>query len=79
MAENEIGETVLGAALRVHTALGPELLENANEACPIHELRSLGLEVLQQVVFPVEYQGTRIDTGYRVDRAYPVKTDTHHI
>ena len=67
MTENEIGETVLGAAMRVHSALGPGLLENAYEACLAHELAKSGLDVRRQVVLPVEYDGERIDVGYRID------------
>ena len=67
MTENEIGEIVLGAAMKVHSALGPGLLENAYEFCLVHELRKQGFDVQQQMAFPIEYDGDRIDAGYRLD------------
>lgn len=53
--------------MKVHTALGPGLLENAYHACLLHELRGRGLSVLSQVVLPVIYDGVKIDVGYRID------------
>ena len=67
MDENEIGERLLGCALRVHRALGPGLLENAYEACLSHELAKAGLEHRRQLALPIIYDGTRIDLGYRLD------------
>lgn len=57
---------VVDAAMKVHAALGPGLLESAYEACLAHELRSRGLHVATQVPLPVVYAGTRIDVGFRV-------------
>ena len=65
--ENEIGEKVIGAAMRVHTALGPGLLESAYEACLAHELEAVGFSVRQQVVLPIVYEKLRLDAGYRLD------------
>ena len=67
MTENEIGEAVLGAAMKVHSALGPGLLESVYETCLTHELRNQGFDVQRQVALPVEYDGQRIDTGFRLD------------
>ena len=58
---------MVDAAFRVHSALGPGLLESAYAACLAHELRSRGREVRTQVSLPIEYAGIRIDTGYRID------------
>mgnify|MGYP000246037323 CR=1 FL=1 len=67
MELNEISGQVVDAAMRVHSALGPSLLESAYEACLAHELRKRGLHVEQQCVLPVTYDGVRIDVGYRLD------------
>jgi GxxExxY protein len=64
---NEASGAVIYAAMKVHSALGPGLLENAHEACLLHELRSRGVKVESQVTMPVVYGGTRIDVGYRID------------
>jgi GxxExxY protein len=58
---------VVDAAIRVHSALGPGLLESAYEACLAFELRKRGLRVLTQVPLAVVYEGVRIELGYRVD------------
>ena len=58
MNENEIGKIVLGAALKVHTALGPGLLESAYEICLAHEIVKNGLSIKQQVLLPVRYFAT---------------------
>jgi GxxExxY protein len=58
---------VVDAAMKVHSALGPGLLESAYEACLAHELRSGGLRVASQVPLPVLYHGTRIEVGFRAD------------
>ena len=67
MTENEVGERLLGCALKVHRALGPGLLESAYEACLSHELAKAGVEHQRQLVLPIIYDGTRIDPGYRLD------------
>jgi GxxExxY protein len=65
--ENAIGEKVLGCALKVHTALGPGLLEGAYEACLAHEFEKIGLEYQRQLTLPLVYDGEVIETGYRLD------------
>jgi len=64
---NQISGKIIEAAMRVHSALGPGLLESAYEACLLHELRKLGLMVLSQVTLPLHYDGLSIDAGYRID------------
>ena len=53
--------------MRVHTVLGPGLLEGAYEVCFAHELRKRGLRVETQFPLPVTYDGVRVDLGYRLD------------
>jgi GxxExxY protein len=67
LAINDVTGQVVDAALEVHSALGPGLLENAYRACLAYELRKRGLKVLTEVEMPVIYDGIRIDVGYRVD------------
>jgi GxxExxY protein len=64
---NEISGQVVDSAIKVHTALGPGLLESAYEACMAHELRKRRFLVEQQLPLPVQYDGITIDLGYRVD------------
>jgi GxxExxY protein len=58
---------VVDAALRVHSALGPSLLESAYEACLAYELRKRGLHVRTQEPVSITYEDVRIDLAYRVD------------
>lgn len=62
-----ITKQIIGAAIRVHRALGPGLLENTYEACLCHELAKLNLKVQRQVSMPVRYDGIALDCGYRLD------------
>lgn len=64
---NEISAQVIDAAMKVHTALGPGLLDSAYEGCLLHELHKRALKVLSQVVLPVVYDEITIDVGYRFD------------
>jgi|SRR5215831_7601312 len=64
---NQISGEIIDAAMKVHTALGPGLLESAYEGCLKHELTKRGLKVQSQVTLPVIYDGVRIDVGYRID------------
>lgn len=64
---NSLTEAVIGAAMRVHSALGPSLLESAYEACVCHELVKAGFSVQRQLALPVVYDGMKIDAGYRID------------
>jgi len=64
---NQITREILTAAMKVHSVLGPGLLESAYQACLLHELRKQGLRVASQVGLPVIYEGEKIDLGYRID------------
>src|SRR5215212_2522961 len=63
----QIGKAVLNAAFKVHTALGPGLLESVYETCTAYELTQSGLRALTQVALPVTYQGIKMDAGLRPD------------
>jgi GxxExxY protein len=67
VVHQEISGAIIDAAMKVHTALGPGLLESAYEACLAYELRKGGLTVETQVPLPVVYDGIRLDIGYRID------------
>lgn len=64
---NALTERIIGAAMRVHSVLGPGLLESAYEACLAYELRKAGLDVKTQLDLPVIYENIRINLGYRID------------
>ena len=64
---NRITGGIIGAAIEVHRALGPGLLESAYKACLVHELKQQGFEVEQEKSLPVVYKGLTLDCGYRVD------------
>jgi GxxExxY protein len=67
MTENDIGTAILGAAMRIHSALGPGLLESAYETCLLYELEKQGLSGRRQVPIALRYEGLIVDNGYRVD------------
>jgi len=64
---NEITGEIVDAAIKVHSALGPGLLESTYEACLLFELQKRGLETHAQVGLPVVYDGVKLDVGYRLD------------
>ena len=67
MEVNQVSGIVADAAMKVHSALGPGLLESAYETCLIRELRKRGLRVESQVPIAVRYDGETLDVGYRAD------------
>jgi GxxExxY protein len=67
MTENDIGTAILGAAIKIHSTLGPGLLESAYETCLLYELEKEGLAGRRQVPIAIRYEGLAIDNGYRVD------------
>jgi GxxExxY protein len=67
MELNKITEQIFGAAVEVHRALGPGLLESAYEECPCHELRLRGVAFERHRPLPVESKRTKLDCGYRLD------------
>ena len=67
MTEEEVAREIVDAALAVHRALGPGLLESAYEQCLMLELNRRGVAVERQKDVPIVYLGMRIDAGYRID------------
>jgi GxxExxY protein len=64
---NELSGTIVDAAIQVHSALGPGLLESAYETCLAYELQERGLLVRTQVALPVVYKTITMDVAYRID------------
>ena len=64
---NGVTEQIIGAAIEVHRAIGPGLLESAYEECLAHEFGLRGLRFERQVALPVVYKGVKLDCGYRLD------------
>lgn len=64
---NKITEAIIGAAIEVHRALGPGLLESAYVTCLVYELRERGYKVFQEVPLPLIYKEVKLDCGYRLD------------
>lgn len=67
MTENEISRVVLSATIKVHTALGPGLLESAYETALEFELQKRGLRVDRQQAIPLIYEGIHLGDGFRAD------------
>jgi len=67
MTENDISFEIRGAAFKVHTNLGPGLLESVYELALAHELRKMGHDVECQVGLPFVYDDIKLETGYRID------------
>jgi GxxExxY protein len=67
VTEEDIGHAVIGAAMRVHSAVGPGLLESAYETCLVYELEKDRIGVKSQVSIPIRYQELTIENGYRID------------
>jgi len=64
---NALSRVILDAAMTVHTALGPGLLESAYEHCLCYELTKHGVHVVTQLALPIIYDGNKIEAGYRID------------
>lgn len=64
---NEISGAVVDSAMKVHSVLGPGLLESAYEKCLLYELHKRGRQTTAQVPLPVRYDDVIIDVGYRID------------
>lgn len=64
---NEITREIISAGISVHRALGPGLLESAYQRCMYQELLGRGVPFEREVPIPLEYQGIRLDCGYRLD------------
>jgi len=67
MKENDISYDIRGAAFKVHTALGPGLLESVYETALSYELRQKGYDVKNQVGIPLVYADIKMDIGFRLD------------
>ena len=67
MTENEVAKQIVDAAYRVHTSLGPGLLESVYEVVLAYELENRGLRTVRQQAVPIVYQGIRIEMGFRAD------------
>lgn len=67
MELNDVSGEIVRAAIRVHSALGPGLLESAYRACLCHELSKRGLRTAVEVALPLRYDGLAVDVGYRLD------------
>ena len=63
----KVGKAVLDAAFKVHTDLGPGLLESVYEVCTAYVLRESGENVETQVALPVTYHDIHVDAGLRLD------------
>jgi GxxExxY protein len=64
---NQLTGSVIAAAIKVHSVLGPGLLESAYQACLSHELRNRGFKVVTEVPLPLVYEGQKVEIGYRID------------
>lgn len=67
MTENEIGKIIVNCSYKVHSHLGPGLLESAYQECLIYELRKAGLTVQKEKGLPLVYNDIQLDCGYRLD------------
>jgi GxxExxY protein len=67
LSHRELTERIIGAAMKVHSVLGPGLLESAYEECLSLELHLRGLNSERQVSLPVVYEGLKLNCGYRMD------------
>ena len=67
MASPDLTREIIGAAIKVHRALGPGLLESAYEACLAYELQSLGMKIERQKSVPLIYDDVKLDCGFRAD------------
>ena len=67
MSPHEISHAIIRCALKVHSALGPGLLESTYEACLAHELRNAGFNVETELALPVVFDSVKLDIGYRID------------
>jgi GxxExxY protein len=62
-----IAKEIVDSSIKVHKAFGPGLLESAYQRCIIYELRKRGLKTESEINLPLEYDGIRIEAGYRID------------
>ena len=67
LLSSSLTDEILGAAIEVHKALGPGLLESAYESCLAHELTARSIPFQRQIELPVKYKESVVDAGYRID------------
>jgi len=67
VTENSVAQQIVDVAYRVHTALGPGLLESVYEVVLASELKKRGLPVIRQLPVPITFEGTRFEVGFRAD------------
>ena len=67
MTENEIARQIVDAAYKIHSTLGPGLLESAYQAILVYELQKHGLKVEPEKEMPIIYENIQLDTGFRAD------------
>ena len=67
METNQITHEILDSAYKIHSALGPGLLESAYKACLIYELKKKGFKVEVEKAVPLIYEEVKLDCGYRID------------
>lgn len=67
MTENELSNQVIGLAMKVHSALGPGLLESAYKECCYYKLTKSGLRVEKEKPVPLAFEEVKLDCGYRID------------
>jgi len=63
----ELSEAIIGCAIRVHSELGPGLLESAYLSCLAHELTLGGIDFVREKSLPILYRGMALEGGYRLD------------
>jgi GxxExxY protein len=73
MADNELTNEIIRAAIEVHRLLGPGLLESTYEECLCYELSRRGVSFERQKPVPVVYKGVKLDCGYRLDLLVAVR------
>ena len=67
MSENELSSIIIGLGIKVHSHLGPGLLESAYEECLCYELKKEGFKVERQKRLPIKYYDVELDRGYVLD------------
>jgi GxxExxY protein len=67
LIDSDLTEKIIGAAIEVHKALGPGLLESTYQKCLLYELSTINLSCRSEVDLPVVYKNVHIDCGYRID------------
>ena len=67
MTADDVAKDIVDAAIKVHRALGPGLLESAYQACLVHELRRRQRRVECEVALPRQFEGVMTEVGYRID------------